>query len=183
MRLSSLPCTLSASLSVLTSILFVGQVRADIVENDDYNSSGLKLNGITADVREKYMRLVNEKLYDQAGSVCPFASFGAMIVNHTSYVLLLLLSHSYTPDVVFVPYWMSIVSHWQTIDTLIERGIGLLVLLCGYLVWLLTLCTFYYISTATRSYASALTTEPATRLYMEKSQQFRHVPRCSWIRT
>lgn len=72
--------------SILVPLSLLAAVGADIVANDDYNSSGLKLNGITADVREKYMRLVNEKLYEQAGSVCPFASFGAMIVNHTAYV-------------------------------------------------------------------------------------------------
>lgn len=72
--------------SLLFPLSLLAAVSADIVANDDYNSSGLKLDGITADVREKYMRLVNEKLYEQAGSVCPFASFGAMIVNHTAYV-------------------------------------------------------------------------------------------------
>lgn len=72
--------------SLLFPLSLLAAVSADIVANDDYDSSGLKLNGITADVREKYMRLVNEKLYEQAGSVCPFASFGAMIVNHTAYV-------------------------------------------------------------------------------------------------
>lgn len=72
--------------SLLFPLSLFAAVSAEIVANDDYDSSGLKLNGITADVREKYMRLVNEKLYEQAGSVCPFASFGAMIVNHTAYV-------------------------------------------------------------------------------------------------
>lgn len=93
--------TLISLLGTLFLALVSTEVRADIVANDDYNSSGLKLNAITPDVREKYMRIVNEKLYEQAGSVCPFAAFGAIIVNHTACVLFNFSSYHLRPVAFF----------------------------------------------------------------------------------
>lgn len=53
------------------------------VANDDQDMSNLVVNGISYATRVKYMRLTNEALYNQSGP-CPFASFGAIIVNHTA---------------------------------------------------------------------------------------------------
>ncbi|KAL1647530.1 hypothetical protein SLS61_007356 [Didymella pomorum] len=54
-----------------------------VVPNDDQDMSGIVVNGIPSSVREKYMRLANEALYEQSGP-CPFAAYGTIIVNHTS---------------------------------------------------------------------------------------------------
>ncbi|KAJ6620282.1 cytidine deaminase-like protein [Mycena sp. CBHHK59/15] len=53
------------------------------IPNDDQNMSGLTVGGITYSKRVEYMRKTNAALFAQSG-VCPFAAFGAIIVNHTS---------------------------------------------------------------------------------------------------
>ncbi|KAK2054734.1 cytidine deaminase-like protein [Colletotrichum caudatum] len=54
-----------------------------VVPNDDQDMSGLTVNSIPAEKRVEYMRKTNEALFRQSGP-CPFAAFGAIIVNHTS---------------------------------------------------------------------------------------------------
>ncbi|EFQ32122.1 cytidine and deoxycytidylate deaminase zinc-binding region [Colletotrichum graminicola] len=54
-----------------------------VIPYDDQDMSGLTVNSIPAEKRVEYMRKTNEALYRQSGP-CPFAAFGAIIVNHTS---------------------------------------------------------------------------------------------------
>ncbi|ORY65027.1 cytidine deaminase-like protein [Pseudomassariella vexata] len=53
------------------------------VPNDDQDMSGLTVNSLPWDKRVEYMRKTNQALYSQSGP-CPFAAFGAIIVNHTA---------------------------------------------------------------------------------------------------
>ena len=53
------------------------------IPNSGQNMTGVVVNNIPPSKRIEYMRKTNEALYAQSGP-CPFAAFGAMIVNHTS---------------------------------------------------------------------------------------------------
>jgi hypothetical protein len=87
---------------ILNTVVLVASVAAAglTIASDDQDMSGLVVNSIPYSTRVKYMRLVcptsqnpmhpipnpiqtNQALYDQSGP-CPFALFGAIIVNHTA---------------------------------------------------------------------------------------------------
>ncbi|CZR54850.1 uncharacterized protein PAC_04734 [Phialocephala subalpina] len=72
-------------LRTLAAVTFLASTAAAslTIANDDQDMSNLVVNGIPYATRVKYMRLTNEALYNQSGP-CPFASFGAIIVNHTA---------------------------------------------------------------------------------------------------
>ena len=53
------------------------------IPNSGQNMTGVVVNNIPPSKRIEYMRKTNEALYAQSGP-CPFAAFGAIIVNHTS---------------------------------------------------------------------------------------------------
>ena len=53
------------------------------IPNSGQNMTGVVVNNIPLLKRTEYMRKTNEALYAQSGP-CPFAAFGAIIVNHTS---------------------------------------------------------------------------------------------------
>ncbi|KAJ7118813.1 cytidine deaminase-like protein [Mycena epipterygia] len=53
------------------------------IPNDQQDMSGITVGGIPYSKRVEYMRKTNAALFAQSG-VCPFAAFGAIIVNHTS---------------------------------------------------------------------------------------------------
>ncbi|KAK2036889.1 cytidine deaminase-like protein [Colletotrichum somersetense] len=70
--------------AVFFTLSLLGAGRAHfVVPNDDQDMSGLTVNSIPAEKRVEYMRKTNEALFRQSGP-CPFAAFGAIIVNHTS---------------------------------------------------------------------------------------------------
>ncbi|KAK1585605.1 cytidine deaminase-like protein [Colletotrichum navitas] len=70
--------------TVFLTLGLLGLSRAHfVIHNDDQDMSGLTVNSIPAEKRVEYMRKTNEALFRQSGP-CPFAAFGAIIVNHTS---------------------------------------------------------------------------------------------------
>jgi len=74
MRTNALFCAASA--------LTLAQAHLTI-PNSGQNMTGVTVNSISPSKRLEYMRKTNEALYRQSGP-CPFAAFGAIIVNHTS---------------------------------------------------------------------------------------------------
>lgn len=66
-------------LGILATIAHAGFTIA----NSDQDMTGLVVNGIPPHKRIQYMRATNAALFQQSGP-CPFAAFGAIIVNHTS---------------------------------------------------------------------------------------------------
>jgi tRNA(Arg) A34 adenosine deaminase TadA len=76
-------------LKLAYSLLVIASTTASLtnayftIPNSGQNMTGVVVNNVPPLKRTEYMRKTNEALYAQSGP-CPFAAFGAIIVNHTS---------------------------------------------------------------------------------------------------
>lgn len=73
---------LGNAIILIVGALAIAQAQFTI-PNSGQNMTGVVVNSVPPYKRLEYMRKTNEALYRQSGP-CPFAAFGAIIVNHTS---------------------------------------------------------------------------------------------------
>jgi hypothetical protein len=66
--------------TISLSLLIASSIGTGAAKLADETSA---IDGVSFEIRARWMRLANQALSDISGSPCPFAAFGTVIVNHT----------------------------------------------------------------------------------------------------